>query len=87
MKTEKDDDMKSTADANDELFESMSALKVNAPEDSFRRLQQRVRYAQVTKDLIEKQAFGFWRVIEAFLRVFFMSPEERKENSKRRNKK
>lgn len=83
MKEEITSEEENPEEIEDVLFEKMSALKVSAPEDSYKRLQKRVRYTQMGKDLLEKQAFGFWKVIDAFLSLIFVSPENRKENSKR----
>lgn len=53
-------------------LEDLGKLKVPAPKNTFERLQKRVKVAQVTKDLVEKQAFAFWTVIDAFLRLIFV---------------
>lgn len=59
--------------AEDEEFAELGALKSPAPATVFTRLEKRVRAAQLGKDLVEKQAFAFWTVIDAFLRLIFVS--------------
>lgn len=67
-------------------FAELGQLKVSAPENVQKRLEKRVRVAQVGKDLVEKQAFAFWTVIDAFLRLIFVphkEPEEKTETGEK----
>lgn len=63
----------------EEEFSELGQLKTKAPEASFERLHKRVQLAQLGKDLVEKQAFAFWTVIDAFLRVIF-APRKKSES-------
>ena len=64
----------------DQDFAELGELKVSAPENVHQRLEKRVRDAQVGKDLVEKQAFAFWTVIDAFLRLIFVPNKQTEEN-------
>lgn len=66
---------------DEQEFAELGQLKVSAPENVQKRLEKRVRVAQVGKDLVEKQAFAFWTVIDAFLRVIFVPRKESKEKT------
>ncbi len=83
METEKNVELEHLTDEDLDLKE-LAKMQVSAPEDTFKRLQKRVQIAQVGKDLVEKQAFAFWSVIDAFLRMLFVqnkrSTEEEKKN-------
>lgn len=74
----KEEKIEETEDA--ELSE-LGELKTSAPDDVFVRLQKRMQMTQMGKDLVEKQAFAFWTVIDAFLRMFFV-PEKKAEETK-----
>ena len=67
---------------DEEEFAEFAELKESAPEDVVERLHKRVRVAQVGKDLVEKQAFAFWTVIDAFLRLFF-APKKPEDETKK----
>lgn len=60
----------------EEEFAELGQLKESAPPNVLPRLQKRVRTAQLGKDLIERQAMGFWAVIDAFLRLIFVPRTE-----------
>lgn len=69
------------SDENDEQeFAELGALKTSAPDDILMRLQKRMRTAQLGKDLVERQAFAFWAVIDAFLKLIFVPNKQNKEN-------
>lgn len=57
-------------DDSDE-FSSLGQLKAEAPDTVWGRLHRRLQMAQLGKDLAERQAFAFWIVIDAFLKLFF----------------
>lgn len=57
-------------DASDE-FNSLGQLKSEAPDTVWGRLHRRIQMAQLGKDLVERQAFAFWIVIDAFLKLLF----------------
>lgn len=61
-------------------FAELSELQTSAPDDVLMRLQKRMRTAQLGKDLVERQAFAFWAVIDAFLKLMFTSNKKSKEN-------
>ena len=68
---------------NDEEFAALGDLKSAAPEASFERLHKRVQIAQLGKDLVEKQAMGFWAVIDAFLRMIFLPAKKPGESDEK----
>ena len=53
----------------DELTE-LRSLKSEAPADTVPRLWRRLRIVQAGRDLIRHQAWGFWIVLDTFLRLF-----------------
>lgn len=65
---------------NDE-FNSLGQLRAEAPDTVWGRLQKRVQMVQLGKDLVEKQAFAFWIVIDAFLKLFFAPRPTQKASS------
>lgn len=65
---------------DEQEFAELGALKTSAPDDVLTRLQKRTRTAQLGKDLVERQAFAFWAVIDAFLRLIFVPNKQNKEN-------
>ena len=67
-------------------FADLQKLKVSAPDDSLTRLNKRVRTAQVGKDLVEKQAFAFWTVIDAFLKLIFGTRKDTKVEIEKQEK-
>lgn len=64
----------------EEEFAELGELKETAPDNVLTRLQKRMQTAQLGKDLVERQAFAFWTVIDAFLRVMFGQQKQNKEN-------
>ncbi len=63
-----------------ESLTQLEQLKESAPDDVLRRLQKRMRTAQLGKDLVERQAFAFGAVIDAFLKLIFGQQKKNKES-------
>ena len=57
----------------DELTE-LKGLKTEAPTNTMLRLRKRLRALQLGRDLMERQAFAFWIVLDTLLRLFFGKP-------------
>jgi len=55
---------------NDELAQ-LRDLKVKAPENTLGRLWRRLNALVLGRDLVERQAFAFWIVLDALLRLGF----------------
>ncbi len=69
----------------DELLEMLERLQVIAPANTQERLRRRIRTFQLGRDLLEKQVYGFWIVLHAFLTVafrFFSSPPSPRKQRK-----
>jgi hypothetical protein len=50
----------------------LQSLRVEAPGDTMDRLHRRLRYLQLSKDLVERQAFAFWIIFDQVLRWMFV---------------
>lgn len=58
----------------DDALSELKELKAEAPANTLPRLRKRLRVLQLGRDLIERQAFAFWIVLDTFLRLFFGKP-------------
>ncbi len=47
-------------------------LKIAAPPDTIIRLHRRLRLLQLGRDLVERQAFAFWIILDHLLRWVFV---------------
>jgi len=50
----------------------LKSLRAPAPEDVLVRLHRRLRYLQLGRDLVERQAFAFWIIFDQVLRWVFV---------------
>lgn len=75
----KDLGIEEVLEEDEQELAQLERLKEAAPDDVLTRLQKRLRVAQFGKDLIEKQAFAFWAVIDAFLKMMFVPPKTKNE--------
>lgn len=48
----------------------LERLRTEAPPDTMIRLRRRMTIAQAARDLVFKQAWGFWVVVSTFLALF-----------------
>lgn len=55
---------------NEEEFKKLQTLQSQAPPSLLMKLKKRIRFLQVGRDLIERQAFAFWIVLNTILRAF-----------------
>ncbi len=56
----------------DDGVSELKSLRVEAPDDTLARLHRRLRYLQMGKDLVERQAFAFWTILDQVLRWMFV---------------
>ena len=54
----------------DDSLAQLQRLKLAAPEATLLRLNRRLRVVHLGRDLVERQAWAFWIVLDAFLRLF-----------------
>ncbi len=70
--------MKMIDEENDELT-GLRQLKADAPANTLTRLRRRLGVLQLGRDLIERQAFAFWTILDAFLRIFLTRPSRERQ--------
>lgn len=58
-------------------LQSLRQLQMEAPTSLLLRLHRRVQMAQVGRDLITREAWSFWIVLDTFLRRFFADKPNR----------
>lgn len=69
-------------DDQDELIRALKDLEVAAPAHTMGRLRKRLRTFLLGRELLDTQVYGFWTVLDAFLRILFrfvsLAPEDRR---------
>ncbi|MFN0088155.1 MAG: hypothetical protein ACKVX9_22385 [Blastocatellia bacterium] len=60
-------------EGNDD-FTELRRLNAVAPANTLSRLRRRLGILQLGRDLVMRQAFAFWMVLDAFLRIFLVRP-------------
>lgn len=69
-------------DDQDDLFRALEHLEVAAPANTMDRMRKRLRTFLLGRELLDTQVYGFWIVLDAFLRVIFrfvsLAPEDRR---------
>ena len=58
-------------DEIEQPLEGLSGSAVEAPDDVLKRFRKRATIVQGTRVLLEKQIFGFWVVLNTFLKLIF----------------
>ncbi len=58
-------------DDQDELVRALENLEVAAPANTMDRLRKRLRTFLLGRELLATQVYGFWIVLDAFLKVIF----------------
>jgi hypothetical protein len=60
-----------STDDVDQPMEMLVGMAVDAPGDSMERFRRRAKILQGARVLFEKQVFGFWIVLNTFLKLLF----------------
>ena len=60
-----------STDDVDQPMEMLVGMAVDAPDDSMERFRRRAKILQGARVLFEKQVFGFWIVLNTFLKLLF----------------
>ena len=63
---------------DDPQLEALARLKSDAPAGTVQRLKKRLRVARFGKDMVGKNAWAAWTVLDAFLRILFRSAGAKK---------
>lgn len=68
----------------DEVLRALRTLEVTAPVNTIDRMRKRLRTFQLGRELLEKQVYGFWIVLDALLTVVFRLVSAASERQKTR---